>query len=437
MSTEWKWKRLVEASYFTIAVIIISFVARYGVNVLLANHLKAEAYGDYAAMINVVFFAGTVLLLGSDEAALRFIPEYVYKRDWARVSGYIKHHLKLILLISVVVVTVMFLIATVLYLLSRVGVGTFFDYHPILFAIWFAPMFALIVFQAKLLRSLHKVAWSLLTFKILPFLLMAFGIFLFTSKGSILTMYQALMVYGTGLFVVVITQFILLLAALPYEVDFSQAEYQKRKWFAVSTAIMFASLIFAGVTTVDLLLLELLGPNEAQVGILAAVLTISSGVLTMPLALNAVIAQRVRVLVRRQNHVYLQKYANICNYIIVPPIILVAIAIIVYGKALLGHFGQAFVAGYDVLIFVILILGILSMLTAFGRPLLQYSGRHRQLVYANVVALIVMVVVDIVTMPFYGIYGAVLSMILSRLIVAVWVLWASRKLLHIRAFLLI
>lgn len=437
MSTGWQWKRLVEASYVTMAVIVVSFLARYGVNILLANHLKVEAYGDYAAMINVVFFAGTMLLLGSDEAALRFIPEYVYKRDWTRVSGYIKHHLKLILLLSVVVVTFMFLIATVLYLLSRAGINTFFDYHPILFAIWFAPMFALVVFQAKLLRSLHKVAWSLLTFKILPYLLMAFGIFLFTAEGSVLTMYQALMVYGTGLFVVVVAQFILLLAALPYEVDFSKAEYQKRKWFAVSTAIMFASLIFAGVTTIDLLLLEMLGPNEAQVGILAAVLTISSGVLTMPLALNAVIAQRVRVLVRRQNHAYLQKYANICNYIIAPPIILVAIAIIVCGKALLGHFGHAFISGYDVLVVVIIILGGLSMLTAFGRPLLQYSGRHKQLVYANVVALIVMVIVDIVAMPFYGIYGAVLSMILSRLIVAVWVLWASRKLLHIRSFLLI
>lgn len=98
-------------------------------------------------------------------------------------------------------------------------------------------------FCAILLRGLHHLSWSLITYKVLTFLLTT------------------------------VIQTISIKYLMPHAIISAPPIYLKKYWLRISNGLMISGVIFTGLSSLDLIILEIFGSNEAQVGIFAAVLT--------------------------------------------------------------------------------------------------------------------------------------------------------------------
>ena len=173
----WHWKKLTLISMVSIGIIILGYALRYIVNLILARHLQTAVYGDWAFIFNVITFSSIIVLLGADDASLVFVPEYVVSQSWDKAAGFLERHIKLIIFMSFLIIAGGGMLVSILYLLDRIGDINISNYYPVIFSFWLIPLAGIVMFNAKLLRSLHCLSWSLVTYRILVFLLFGLGVF--------------------------------------------------------------------------------------------------------------------------------------------------------------------------------------------------------------------------------------------------------------------
>jgi O-antigen/teichoic acid export membrane protein len=62
--------------------------------VLLVRHLPVDGFDDYVVASAVFMLTATAAPLGSEKYALRALPVYLERKDWARAQGYLRFALR-------------------------------------------------------------------------------------------------------------------------------------------------------------------------------------------------------------------------------------------------------------------------------------------------------------------------------------------------------
>jgi O-antigen/teichoic acid export membrane protein len=368
-------------------------------SIILARVLGVNGYGAYVLSITWVMILALLATMGFDSATIRFIPEYVIKKKWPLLRGFLLKSCQMIMINS-------------LGLLSLVFLFTFlFDSTinaPLRYASFLIPLLAFNRFRQSGLRALkHVVRSEFPEFVIRPILLAVLLIsFSFYSHDTLTAPKAILLTLG-----VLMTTFaiggIWFYRFTPPPVTHVPSAYKTKSWLAYT----FPMLLFSGLQVVnnytDIIMIGSMMGSEFA-GIYSAASRISILVTFGLMAANSIVAPVISELHSLKMHQELQQIITLAARGAFVFTIIVGAFIAFTGPYLLLFFGSAFFKGYPALL--ILLLGqTVNAVSGSVGLIMNFTGHHVQAARIFGLSAILNIVFNAILIPFYGIIGAAIA----------------------------
>ncbi|GAB4190134.1 MAG: hypothetical protein Tsb0015_11100 [Simkaniaceae bacterium] len=431
--------KLLRKHSFVLLLIITSYLATFGLNVYLARLLKPKEYGDISVIFQLLVFFAPFALLGTEISLLRFIPKYLRKKEYGKISGFLRWNAKIFLYMSLGILLCGVAINIISYYLDKHNIHSLDQYHLIFFSYWLIPLYALLVLTANFLQSIRSYYLSatfngfLVSFFIIAAILLFLPYFENTWIGSYQRKYSIVLCIGISYLIICIAELFTLLKKLPKEVFQADPSYEKRKWFRSSTHMMLSTVIFAGLSAVDIVMLDILAKNEAIVGQFAAIFTISSSLMVFSTAVDMIVNPIISPSIAHEDTKHLQITLHLMNVFKSIPIFFLFILLLIFGKDLLEHFGKGFAEGYPSLI--IMVLGFVwGICFNSSGPLLLYSHHERLNFFISFGQLLFIILMDIPMIRLLGLMGAVIVLSLSIVLSSILRTYFCHRFLGIKVF---
>jgi len=412
-------------SFVYFAGTIFTAAAGYFFKIYLARTLGAEALGLYALGMTIIGFVGLFNSLGLPIAAARFVAAYLVKGEYSQLGGFLRGSVGLLIGINVLLAGVV--------LLAGPWLASHFYHAPKLSPyLWaFAAIMLLGVlnmFLGQVMAGYRDVARrTLITHFTGTPANIAIAVLLI-SLGFGLTGYMAAQVVSA---LVVLC----LLAASVWKMSPAEARtprcglHIKREVVAFSTvAYGIAALQFLLAQTDKIVLGYYL--DARRVGIYAVAMALVGFV---PIALdsvNQIFSPIISELHAAENHTVLQRlYATLTKWVMVMTIPL-ALSMIVFARALMSIFGPSFQSGTAVVM-----IGAVGQVfnCAVGSVgfLLLMSGNQAQLMKIQAVNAVLIIVLNIILVPRFGIAGAAIATTVTTVTTNIWALTSVRRILKV------
>lgn len=410
---------LVSATFST-GIKILAVLATFLMNFVFSRYLGASEVGKFFLVFSVINIVATIGKFGFDRTVLRFVAAYASKNEWGNVKAVQSFSFYIVLSFT-------FLLSLFLYVFAA-PFATHILHHTELtelvkiFSIAIVPL-ALIQNTCEALKGLHKIQLGLFLYNTaLPFL--ATILFLvFAAKDSFI----AVVVYLIACAVVFIATFISWKYFMRQHAE--KKEKVNTKEIFNSSLPMFANSIFT--QTISWLPSFMLGLwcTTADVGLFEIAKLAALSISFFLGVFYNTLAPRISALYANNE---MKKIENICTKTTLLIAVLslpVYAAISLFSSFFMHFFGDSF--GDASLLLKIIAAGqIFNVITGPVGLVLIMCGREKKLRNSNLVAAIVLLVLNIVLIPFFGATGAAISfaaiLILQNLIASIYV-WREFK----------
>ena len=370
--------------------------------VLLGRALGAAQLGTY---VNATAWMDVLVLLGKvglDMAAFRYVAMYLSQQQFGLLKGFSKFSLTTSLALSTGLAV---LIAAVLFVLNKLQLIqlplTFLLVLPLL------PLLSAIQVQSAVLRGLGSYVRSLLPYTALRhgFLLFIVFVLLLTKYPMTPQLAAVLTVIATAI-AFVLTAF-WLRQLQDQTVVASPAQYESKEWIRSSLPMMFVGSSVVLLNQSDILAIGFLLGQEA-VGIYAPMSRLALLIVFGYQALNSVVKPKFSSLYTQKKMPELQKLVTWTTRVGFASSLLVGLGFLLFGQRIAGMFGREFIAGYPVLL--VLIIGrIVDAATGPTQDLLVMTGYQVLLARLLFVSVVCNILLNILLIPFMGIVGAAIA----------------------------
>jgi len=382
----------------------------FAIHVTFARLLTPANFGDYMIALNALSLGALVAAFGSKISAPRYIPNYAVEEDWARVSGFLRFFVGLMLAASLVIAVVMWLGEYILNGLGRSATAR--DLHPIAVAALAIPIYALAQVLAAVLRSFGAETMAFVPNKVVaPALTLVFTAAL-VWRGVTVTDWLLVLMVAAAAGVSALLQIVVFLWRGHGFVLAHKAAFEPREWLRFSVPVMVTGLMAELVKSVDLIMLEVLAPSEASVGLYGAANGVVWVILIVLTASVVIMSPFMGVAAGTDDRRYMQRIYTFHSAYLVLMCTLTTVLLIVFARPILSLFGHAYLAAetpYIVLAVGYCLFGILGV----SRSYLQFTKRNDLSMIALAVGVVVNIVLNVVLIPRYGMTGAAVSTLAS------------------------
>jgi len=394
-------------SLIAFAIRIVSAGIAFISQVFLARWMGSFEYGIFVLVWVTMVIAGNISCLGFHTSVIRFIPEYREKGMLDELRG--------ILVVSRLFVLVA---STVIAALGALGVVFFAphieSYYVVPFVLGFVclPMIAL----SDLLQGVSRAnTWAF--FSLSPTYLVRPVLILVLMGAALLAGYApdaitALTVAVLATYLTTLWQLVGVAGRMERNLTVGPRKIDFRLWVVVSLPIFLVESFFFLLTNADVLLVGFFMQPEDVAIYFATVKTLAL-VHFVYFAVKAGVAQRYASYTHGQQE-KLAAFARETVAWTFWPSLAMAVVVLLLGECMLRLFGPEFVAGYPLLF--LLCIGVVAR-SAVGpcESLLTMTGNQNvcALVYALTLAL--NIVLSIVLIPLYGLWGAAIATTVSMM----------------------
>ena len=393
--------------------------------VVAARVLGTENFGRY---MYVLAWAGILLLFarfGYDRTSVRFISAYVGSESVSLLRGFLRHSDRAVLVASTATSIVLAIVVAALSPAIPDQLQT-----ALYAATAYLPLTAGMMLSMSRMQALNRYSMAILPESVaLPLLFIALIGILNAMHGRTLSAAEAMLCLSaaTGLL------FLFLRYAEWHAIDkplrHTPISSNNRAWRKTAFSLACMSGFRQVSSNADIILLGLLrGPVEA--GVFAVALRIASP-LTFPLtAVNKALAPlTARLFAREKLHELEWSIRRAVRGVLC--ISLVGFVILWFAATpLLSIFGEDFVVGRDAL----LILAGGQLIFLAGGPaqlVLTMAGAEDLSLRVQAIGAVTSVALNVALIPFLGIIGAALAMVLSTALLNVLGVWLVRRRLSI------
>lgn len=258
------------------------------VNVVLSRIMGSALFGDYHVALSVLSMMAAVVLVGSDMAATRFIPHLHRTGDHGRLGDFFAWNLRWLMRSFGLGLVVALAVLGFAILFDSLGVRSIDDYHLAFFVIWLAPAAAAAQLLGSYFVSLgHSVVGAVSrTFAIdtlmLVFVLLAVLVIGLPSEGNLGIRNGAviLAIWALSYLCLIVGQLLLMrlhepaIYALLKDAARAPAADADRTWSKTSRTMLITAINVIVVWHIDIVIVELLAPDENATGYYAALLII-------------------------------------------------------------------------------------------------------------------------------------------------------------------
>lgn len=247
-----------------------------GMHVLAARRLGVREYGSFTHAHNAAALLALVVTLGWPLASMRFIAEYVERREWGLLRGVLGRAHRVVIALSLGGSAVLLVVAH--FLRHRPE-----DARYAVMTAALLPLMAAAQLRSRVLRGLMRVSASILSESVaVPALVIAclwsLGI---DSAGSLVLGFACASLLARGV------ETLYLHRVAPAEAKSSPAEYDGRVWMRVAGMMAFGELGRAVIARSDVVMLGSLAGPEA-VGIYSVARRLCIPVTFTLMAVNAI-----------------------------------------------------------------------------------------------------------------------------------------------------
>ncbi len=409
---------------------VVSAVLALASQALMARWMGDREYGIFVVVWVAAVIIGGFACLGFQISIVRFIPEYLERKEngllrgviiGARVHG--------------------FLAGTVLALLGAGGLFFFGDllsqhYYiiPFYLAAICLPMLAVGEIQDGVARAFNWPGLALWPTYIYRPLLILFLMWLALRLGWQADAITAMAATIAATYLVTAVQALLLRRRVAQAVPKVPRSYRSLLWIAISMPMFLVEGFYMLLTNVDILLVGWFMPPEDVAIYFAAVKTLAI-VHFVYFGVRAAAANRFSRYYFAGERVKLENFVRDTLHWTFWPSLLVAAALLVVGRPLLSLFGPSFTAGYPLLfVFMVGLLARASVGAAESLLTMANEQRICAAIYAGV--FVANVVLNIILVPMWGLMGAAVATSIALTAEAIGLYWGVRARLGINCFVL-
>jgi O-antigen/teichoic acid export membrane protein len=401
---------------------IFTAASGYFFKVYLARVLGAEALGIYALGITMVGFLSIFNTLGLPQAAVRFVSAYSALGKTKQLGAFIARSTALILILNL-------LLGAVLLLAGR-SVAVRFYHTPALNK--YLGLFAFVMLFGTLNTFFGQV--------LVGYKSVAQRTVITTFVGTSVTILfaVALIIWGFGLWGYILAQVIsaslitVLLVAAVWKLTPRHAFSPHIKTFRIEKEAMTFSAVSLGLVFLEFIMAQadkvLIGfyLNARQLGIYAVAMALVVFVPTILTSVNQIFAPTISDLNARGDYEVLERIFQTLTKWILGLTIPLAAMMVVFARPLMRVFGQDFEVGW-----VVLVIGTLGQLVNCGVGSVGYillmSGNERRLIKIHTATALIMIVLNIVLIPRWGIAGAAVGSAVTNVVMNTWTLVDVRR----------
>lgn len=434
-STPTKITLLIRSNMTLILILILSYALLYIFNVLLARNLSTALYGDFSIIIYAINFVIPFSIIGAGTSLLYYLPLYHSQSNYGLFLGFIKWIKTIFFRSSVILVVFGFILAVVSFSFKKYIPAKFYELHPIVFSIWLVPLAALTLILSGMLQSLKRLYSSVIPSKIIYYALVSLLIICFSLFYKNINAYQVILSIGIAYMATIAVLGGIIVRSFPKYILKVKPIYKKKLWYKVSIKMTMNTIVYAGIYIIDLVMLEILGKHESDVGMLAAILVIIGLINMISLAIGVAVKPIISPLLHQNDFLKLQHLVNVMMYVKMTLALILYAVIVVFGKSILNFFQPSFVNAYGPL--VIASTGMfIKIMGDIANNLLLYGNHPILSATIALIQIFIVILLDIILIPIYHIVGATWGLFFGFLISTLLNIYFANRRTGIRALII-
>jgi O-antigen/teichoic acid export membrane protein len=374
--------------------VLLSYIA----NVVLSRLLGVDAFGEYVIALSWALVLTLAAKAGFDNSALRYSTVYFEKGDYAQWRGFVRFAGATVAACSIAI-GVLFVVAG--SSLVAIGAGT-----RLWAGLLILPL-ALLTVLSVVLRTTRRIAAAQFYDQMLrPAVIIAGGAFV-ALVGIHFSAAKAMWLTAFGAFVAVVA-LLAQLQGIMHPARPCRPRYSEwRQWAALSVPMLLLGVVQELMNQIDIILLGQVG-NARQAALFAASWRLASLVPFALVAFSIIGGPLIVTAHDRGATDELHRISRVAARAGFAFALVSALALLAFGKLLLGIFGPGFVAAYPALV-VLLLGGIVNAFTGVVVYFATLTGRERQALAIFAGALVLSVVLNLLLIPRFGALGAAIA----------------------------
>jgi O-antigen/teichoic acid export membrane protein len=421
---------------------LFGYVVKYFLNVFLANHMTQEFYGDFSVALRTLEIAATTLLLGTNISAVRYLPQYINRDDQQQTKRYISWNFHLIKYSFVAMTITVLLTIFSMLIFHLLDIKRFSEHHLALYILSITPLVSMVMlFGSYLLSNNHYVLSVFISEVAKSIIIIGFFSVTILLLQIPLNCAHVIGVLLVAFIILFIFEFFLIikLEYIPKNTfkHFKIIKLSQQNWLKSSLKLFIHKITFHLICAVDLFVVEIITPNEPDVGMYAAAIAIGGFIWLIPDNIYTLIKPKISSMICNQKEkIPLQRLLNKTNLIIYVIVGVVVSCIIVFSNFLLQNFGETYTIIQPALI--ILVLGYsVGVLSKSPAMIMTYGGEETNLLKITLFELGFAIVITALLTYFFGLIGTAISTGVTLIIRTILMLWVVRKKLHMKSIIIL
>ena len=393
-----------------VVISVLGVGVGYAASITAARILGPAAFENYAVAIATLSLLATLAEAGVGKYALKVVPGYAATQQWPLASGYWRFSLRATLMISTVLA-----VGGIMW--EGVQIDEFGGY-PLGVAAFFLPAAALAAVGVDfVMANRAAVAGTVIARLVIPgttlILLIAAGKWLSNVSGGI-----AVTCFGIGSVIGAVVCGMAFRLTSPRQIFSVAPKYDRGEWLRECGYFMGVSFLMSWILRVSLVILELLPVAEAEVGYFAAALETGCLILLLSKSTDKLFQPDMSVIVQEGDIARGIRLRNRRYMFVGSGCAIFMLAVVLFGREIMGLYGPEFRAGYVALCFVSVGTCTWTMFS-LAPVYLRFVGRSMFVIAITVVAAVMMAVLTIVLGLRYGATGAGIAFCIVLCTVAV------------------
>jgi len=392
------------------------------VNVIIARYVGEKDYGLYSYIYSWLVIAYSSLTIGLQTVSLKMVGEYLAKREWGLLRGYITTVEWALVAVSTLVAIGICLLVVIV---GNRAYGAGLEFAAAAFLLPFYALFMLRMFILQSLgKSIEAFFVGLVTRPLVLFLLLLFATYILSIRMNVL-MLVLLDIPPVLLALIALTMYIR--GSLPTEYWTCERRTEIKTWFDLAKPIYITAGLGVVLSQLDVIMLGMFSAPQEDLGVFAAAGKLSN---LIPIGLMSVNAVAVPIMSRQWaagNMDDLQATVSRMSLFIMLVTLPIVLVMIFGGEMLLSIFGDSFTRGYTAL----MIMTVGQAVNAFAGPVGYVMNLTRLQWQASLIilfAVLLDIALNCLLIPRYGIIGAAISLSSSLIFwnVAMFLVIASK-----------
>jgi O-antigen/teichoic acid export membrane protein len=392
---------------------VLTYISIFAGSLFLSREMGPTVFGNYSIAIAVLSIFTTILLLGTDTAATRFITPLYEEHKKIKVVQYVSWNMHLIkrsFQICLSICALLFLIGCIFHVANYVD---FSNYQLAFYSVFLTPVMALSTLISSYMIAFKRVLvgtiFSTMLIHVLILVNFVGAVYLFDINITINS--NIFFILALSVFTLLLLEtfrarrrIVSLIHALRRGVDTFSGE-NAQMWFSTSFHLIGAQIIYIVLRYMDLFIVKIFSSESSEAGIYSAIMVITHLIYFVPIAITFLVKPAISSFYDKPEHYSkLQEIIDATNTVIFICCPILLFIICFWSTEILAFFGPEYVAANNALIIFSLGCAFIG-LTRVPQTILLFSGKETVIFYTAIVNILTLLILGIPATYFFNLDG--------------------------------